>query len=183
MKRFVFRLETVLRHREIVAELREQEFALAHGRYEVAQQRLEDLEAHHRDTVAQRPGADNGASFNAAAIQSREQYLEALSEQIAQQIELVDVARMISEEKRAGMVSARQAKEAVIKLRDKDLAAYQAGAERKTQEALDEIASIGFLRRQIADSAQRLEPADLGSKDADSKTSGRDLEPDGRKAA
>jgi flagellar export protein FliJ len=183
MRRFVFRLETVLRHRGVVSELREQEFAQAHGRYEVAQQRLADLEAHQRDTVAQRPGADGGASFNAAAIQSREKYLEALRAQIDQQNERVEIARMISEEKRAEMVSARQAKEAVIKLRDKDLAAYQAETERKTQEALDEIASVRFQRQQMAESAVRREWERSRAAGVGHDAAGRNTDPDGRKAA
>jgi flagellar export protein FliJ len=183
MKRFVFRLETVLRHREIVSELREQEFAQAHGRYEVAQKRFEDLETHHRETVAKRPGADGVSSFNAAAIQSREKYLEALSAQILQQYERVEVARMIADEKRAQMVSARQAKEAVVKLRDKDLAAHQAEVEHKTQEALDEIASVRFQRQQMAEMELRLEWERSRAARASQNAIDRDTEPDGRKAA
>lgn len=183
MKRFTFRLETVLRHREILSEQREQEFALAQGRYEVAKNRLSDLEAHYRETVANRPGADSGSGFNAAAIQSRERYLEALGNQIEQQSELTDISRMISEEKRAQMVTARQAKEAVSRLRDKDLAAYRTELERKTQEALDEIASVRFLRQKAAETALRGEHEAARAKEGGSDVTTLTAEPDGRKAA
>jgi flagellar FliJ protein len=183
MKRFTFRLETVLRHREIVSELREQEFALAQGRYELAQKQLADLELHYRGTVAMRPDAAANTAFNAAAIHSREKYLEALSEQIIRQQERVDVARMIADEIRAQMVTARQAKEAVQRLRDKDFAAYRAEVEHKTQEALDEIASVRFARRQMAENALRSEYRDTRAADAGMIAGERGADPDGRKAA
>src|SRR5438105_2974936 len=117
MRRFDFRLESVLRHRQVLEELRDQEFALAQGRHEQARLQLEALRAHHRKTVAER-----GAEFDAPAIQSRETYLEALQTRIAEQEERVEVARLIVEEMRAAMVAAKQAREVVSRLRENDFA-------------------------------------------------------------
>lgn len=181
MKRFTFRLETLLKHREMLEDLRDQEFALAQGRHEAAKAQLATLEAHYQRTLAERPSlstqafgqaygaraADGGqtwdargdASFDAPALQSREKYVEALQFRIAEQAERVEVARLIVEEMRVAMIAAKQAREAVSRLRDKDFVDYQAEAQRKTQETLDEIASVRFARQQIEETLQRTETA------------------------
>ena len=142
MKRFNFRLETLLRHRETLEDLRDQEFALAQGRHAQAKLQIDALEAHYRQTVAERD-----ARFDAPAIQSREKYVEVLQLRIAEQGERVEVARLIVEEMRVARVAAKQAREAVSRLRDKDFADHRAEAQRKTQESLDEIASVRFVRQ------------------------------------
>ncbi|HLJ53633.1 MAG TPA: flagellar export protein FliJ [Chthonomonadaceae bacterium] len=148
MKRFVFRLETVLRHRKTIEELREQDFALAQGRHMEAKLQLEALEEHYRRTVAERPGAEFG--FDAPAIQSREKYLQAVQERIAEQAERVEVARIIAEEMRLAMVAAKQAREAVSRLREDDLAEHTAETQRLMQEGLDEVAATRFARLNAA---------------------------------
>ena len=153
MKRFIFRLETLLKHRETLEDLREQEFAVAQGRHDAARQQLDALLTHYRQTVAERPGAETGSRFNAPAIQSREKYIEALQQQIAQQTEHIELARLIAEEMRVEMVAAKQKREAVSQLRDKDHADYVAEVQRKTQEGLDEIASMRFARQQSNEQA------------------------------
>src|ERR1051326_9560246 len=103
MKKFEFRLATVLKHREVLEELRDQEFALALGRHEQARLQLEALREHFRQTVA-----DRGAEFDGPAIQSRETYLQTVQHRISEQEERVEVARLIVEEMRAAMVAAQQ---------------------------------------------------------------------------
>jgi flagellar FliJ protein len=148
VKRFKFRLESLLKHRETVQDLREQEFARAQSRHDALKLQLDALEEHYQQTIADRPVAEIGARFDAPRIQSREQYLQAVQLQMARQTEQVEIARLIAEEMRIQMVSARQACEAVTRLRDKDYAEYQAEVQRKTQEELDEIAAVRFTRQQ-----------------------------------
>jgi len=147
MRRFSFRLETLLRHRETIEDLRNQEFSLAQGRHDCAMRELEAMKAHYDLTVADRPTTDSAGQFDAPAIQSRERYLEALQHQMSQQQERVEVARMIAEEMRIQMVAAKQDREAVTRLREKDYEEYVAESHRKSQDALDEIASVAFQRR------------------------------------
>ena len=85
MKRFSFRLETLLGHRKMLEDLRDQEFALAQGRHEQARLQLEALEEHYSRTLAERPVVDGEAQFDAPAIQSRERYLEAVRVRIDEQ--------------------------------------------------------------------------------------------------
>jgi flagellar export protein FliJ len=154
MKRFVFRLETLLRHRVTLEALREQEFALAQGHHETARLDLVSQQLHLHDTVAQRPGAESGARFDAPAILARERYVESLQLRIARQVERVELARLIAEETRVKMVAAKQAREAATRLRDKDHADYLAEDQRKTQESLDEIATVRFVRQRTDERAR-----------------------------
>ncbi len=192
MKRFTFRLETLLEHRKILEKLRDQEFAAAQGRHELAMSQLDALEAHYQQTIADRPAplvpqiwgeGGPGTPFDAPAILSREKYLEAVQIQIGQQRERVEIARLIAEEMWAAMVAAKQAREAVSRLRDKDFADYKAEAQRKAQESMDEIASVQFVRQQIADSLQRTETADRLRHQTEAKTASGTPDPNGRKAA
>ena len=101
MKKFTFRLETLLRHREILEDLRNQEFSLAQGRYDRALLELESMEKHYQATVADRP-----ERFDAPSIQSRERYIEAIQLQISAHRERVEVARLIAIEMRTAMIAA-----------------------------------------------------------------------------
>jgi len=143
---------------------------------------LDALETHYQQTVAERPVAGRDTRFDAPAIQSREKYIEALQDRIAAQGERVEIARLIAEEMRVAMVAAKQAREAVSQLRDKDFLDYQAEAQRKAQESMDEIASVRFVRQQIADTLQRTETADRQRHKPDADAAAGAPAPDGRKA-
>ena len=187
MKRFSFRLETLLGHRKILEDLRDQEFALAQGRHEQARLQLEALQEHYSRTLAERPVVDGEMQFDAPAIQSRERYLEAVRVRIDEQEGRVEVARLILEEMRVARVAAKQAREAVSRLRDKDFTDYQAESQSKTQESLDEIGSVRFARQQIAEVLQKTETAARQRLKADADAAAHDShrakDQEGRKAA
>ncbi len=146
MRRFKFRLETVLRHRETIESLREQEFATAQGHLAAIEARIAALREEFSRTVAERPGSAPGESFEAQAILARERYLETLLAAIAAQERRADALRAQVEEKRQALVAARQAREAVSRLRDKDLLAHTALGLKLEQEALDELATLRHIR-------------------------------------
>lgn len=146
MKRFKFRLETVLRHREIVETQREQEFAEAQGRLTTQEMRLEQLRGDFARTLSERPGGARGEQFDAHAIHDRERYLETLLVAIGQQERRVEAARLIVEERRVLLVEAKQAREAVTRLRTHELAEYQAHVLKLEQEILDDQATLRYVR-------------------------------------
>ena len=103
-------------------------------------------------------------------FKSHEKYVQALQLRIAEQGERVEVVpRLIAEEMRAARVAAKQAREAVSRLRATDFADYQAEAQRKTQESLVEIASVQFARQQAAGSSERAETANRRSRAANAE--------------
>src|SRR5690349_12954571 len=110
MRRFNFRLETVLRHRETLESLCEQEFAQAQGRLAAIEARIAALREEFARTLTGRPGAAPGEHFDAPAIYDRERYLQTLQAAIDQQQRRSEAARVIVEEKRQALVTARQAR-------------------------------------------------------------------------
>jgi flagellar export protein FliJ len=146
MRRFRFRLETVLNHRKTIETLREQDFAGAQGQLQAIEARIAALREEFRQTVAGRPGGVTGERLNAPAILDRERYLETLLAAVAQQERRADAVRVQVEEKRQALVAARQAREAVSRLRDKDLIAHVALGHKLEQDALDELATLRHIR-------------------------------------
>lgn len=141
MRRFKFRLQTLLNYRETVEHLREQELNIANGRFLIAQQRLRYLQDEFTQTFQQRPGATPGERFDAFAIADRERYLFTLQAAIQEQQRRVDAAQIVLEEKRTALIEARQAREAVQRLFDKELAAYKTHVLQTEQKLLDDLAS------------------------------------------
>src|SRR5690242_7490690 len=105
MRRFKFRLEAVLRHRETLETLREQDFATAQGHLAAIQARIAALREEFANTLSARPGATPGEHFDASAIFDRERYLETLQSAITAQERRAEAARVIVEEKRIALVS------------------------------------------------------------------------------
>lgn len=142
MRRFRFRLETVLEYRETLERLREQEFLTAQGQLQALELRIAALRADYRATLVARPGCLPGEHFDAPGIQDRERYLAAALEHITRLERSADAARVVLEEKRVALVQARQAREAVSRLREQELQAHTAEALKQEQETLDEMATI-----------------------------------------
>lgn len=63
-----------------------------------------------------------------------------------QQTRRVEAAQVVVEEKRQEMLTARQAREAVSQLRDKDLVLHTEQTQKLEQETLDELATLRHIR-------------------------------------
>jgi flagellar export protein FliJ len=153
MRRFHFRLETVLRHRETIEQLREQDFATAQGVVQAIEARIATLRDEYRRTLLSRPGGNAGELFDTHSIYDRERYLETVQAAIEQQERRREAALIVLEEKRIALVAARQAREAVSHLHDRDLLAHTALTHKLEQDALDEMATLRHVRDQQADAA------------------------------
>ena len=145
MRRFVFRLEAVLRHRETIETLREQDFAVAQGNMQALRARLTGMQAEFDRVVSGRPGRA-GEPFDAHIIFDRERYLEALQAGMAQQTRRVEAAQVVAEEKRLALMTARQQREAVAQLKAGALSEHTAQYQKMEQDALDELATLRFVR-------------------------------------
>jgi flagellar FliJ protein len=154
MRRFRFRLESVLRHRETLEGMCEQEFGAAQSRLQAEQARMDQLRAEFDRCVAERPGGAQGERFDAHMVYDRERYLETLQAALEQQSRRVEAASITAEEKRQALVAARQAREAVSRLRQQEFAAYTAQALKHEQDVLDEQATVRFVRNAEAAAAQ-----------------------------
>ncbi|CEK12413.1 flagellar export protein FliJ [Chthonomonas calidirosea] len=142
MRRFTFRLQTVLNYRHTIEQLREQEFTAAQGRLALVQAHLAQLRAEFQQTLALRPGALPGERFDAASIADRERYLQTLQTAIEEQQRRLDAAQIVVEEKRTALVEARRAREVVEQLYNKELANYKLQLLQLEQKMMDDLATM-----------------------------------------
>lgn len=143
MRRFQFRLQAVLNHRQAIVEQCEREFGEAQARVQQAEKRLKTLEQEYfatsRTTQSQR------IDINAQI--AREQYIATLKIRMERVQSEIDAAKIIAEEARQNLVKAKQDHEAVTKIREKALTEYQRETLRLDQEAFDEMATVRFVRQ------------------------------------
>jgi flagellar export protein FliJ len=145
MRRFQFRLETLLKHRKNLEEQREREYGEAQTRVDRAERRIKSLEQECYATLTQ--GRSASCRIDVASLLEREQYVSALKVQIAEVTQERDAALIVAEEARLALVKARQEREAVSKLRENALEEYQQESLRLDQEAFDEMAGLRFARQ------------------------------------
>ena len=156
MKRFNFRLETVLRQREIIEEGCEQAFAKAQGQVDYLRSRQRILQDEIQGVMAGRQGGRAGEPFDASDALNRERYLATLQHGVGLVETYLETARIVAEETRRDLVEAKQAREAVDKLRENELRDYMALSLKTEQNVLDEKAGLRHGRaRAIADLAQQ----------------------------
>jgi flagellar protein FliJ len=142
MKRFTFRLDAVLKYREIQEERCEQNFLAAQGMLANVERQIAALEQERRDILLGRPGSRAGESFDAPSIYDRERYITTIDAALEEQQQFAEAARIVVEEARLALVAAKQARQSVALLRDKEYAAYTAQNLKLEQAALDEIAAM-----------------------------------------
>lgn len=141
MKRFKFRLEAVLKYREILESKCEQNFLTAQGMLTQVEQQIAVLEQERRNILLGRPGSKAGG-FDASRIYDRERYIQTIDAALEEQQQFAEAARLVVEEARRELVAAKQARQSVNLLRDKEYAEYTALNLKLEQAALDEIAAL-----------------------------------------
>ena len=147
MRRFRFRLEKVLRHRETIEMLREQDFGAAQSRLNEVETRIAEMHREFERIVSGRPGCMPGERFDPGVIQDRERYLRALLSAVEVEERRAAACRVVADEMRRALVAARQAREVVSRLKERHLAEYAHASLKVEQDALDEIATLGHARR------------------------------------
>lgn len=141
MKRFKFRFEAVLKHRAITEELRTQEFARVQGELAACDGRIAASRREFEVTVASRP-----ERIDVEDLPRRESYLDALRARIEQETRIREGIAARLEDARVALVAAKQAREALERIRESDYETYRREATLAEQNALDEIASQRFQR-------------------------------------
>ncbi len=152
MRKFKFRLETLLTVRAAQEKQAEQAFAVAQGRLSLASRMLQESLAQFNTALAERAGTTAGERIDAASWLDRERYLGVLAATIEQQQRIVDTARMVAEEYRLELVKASQARESVSHLKKRDIQRYTTEFNRQEQVSLDELATqqAGRKRQEAA---------------------------------
>jgi flagellar export protein FliJ len=104
------------------------------------------MQEEFQKTLLARPELARGAFFDAGALENRELFLRALRFGMEAQEREIEGAKIMAEEKRLLLVAAKQAREAVTRLRETAVLEYQEEALRWQQDQLDEISSVRYWR-------------------------------------
>lgn len=147
MKRFTFRLQTVLDLRARTEQKAQVALGLAQRAVAEAEERIRRLGEQQAATLRLPPDARFEARIAART------WAEALTQQIAEATHHREALRAEAERRRAELVKAAGERRAVEKLREKALREYQDEMQRQEQNLLDEVGSSRF------ESARRQEQA------------------------
>ncbi|MEJ5170802.1 MAG: flagellar export protein FliJ [Fimbriimonadales bacterium] len=135
MRRFRFRLERVLEHRERLEEEAKTAFLNARAQRLEAERMLEGIAATRREVLG-KPVPDLGTRL------ALERFLEALADRERQQQIVVRTLEDEEESLRRAWIDARRDAEALRKLKEAARAEWQAEVDRREQADLDEWAVL-----------------------------------------
>ena len=142
MKRYRFRLDSVLRVRELTERQAEENYLRAQRMVVEAEMKIREQEQRRSDAQ----NAARAGKFDADRLNNADRFFLAIGEQIAVHAREREAAGIVAEVMRLELVEARQAREALTKLREKDYAEYRALTLKQEQEAIDEMATLRFGR-------------------------------------
>ena len=141
MKKFKFKLETVLSHRTVLEEQAMRAFAEVQNELAACLARIVAMQMEFHQVVSTRP-----KTFDAEEMTLRERHLDQLRNRIEVQERLREGLAARLEDARERLVSARQDRETVGGLREIELAGYRKEVLKADQDAIDELATMRHNR-------------------------------------
>jgi flagellar protein FliJ len=142
MRRFKFRLEAVLKHRTVIEELAQQAFAKVQLELKAADERLAELRTGYSEAVAGR-----SAGVDLDDVTRRERYVDTLLVRISEQERVREGINARLDDARSALVSARQAREAIERVKEQDYRNYLREAGLEEQRLIDEMATVRHGRK------------------------------------
>ena len=142
MRRFKFRLEAVLKHRVVMEELAQQAFAKVQLELKAADHALAEMRTAYAEAVAGR-----GAGIDLEDVSRRERYIDALLVRIGEQERVIEGINARLNDARIALVSARQAREAIERVKEQDYRQYLQDVAHEEQRQIDEMATARHGRR------------------------------------
>ncbi|GMV36026.1 MAG: hypothetical protein AMXMBFR61_05340 [Fimbriimonadales bacterium] len=136
MRRFRFRLESVLRYRRRIEEIKEASFARAHRNRLIAEARAAEMERTRERVSSMELGVDLDTR------RQRELYLMRLDDMIAAQRQLVEILMRDEDAAREEWLAARREVKALEELRERALRRHEKEVLREEQRELDEWAIL-----------------------------------------
>ncbi len=137
MAKFKFRLQSVIKIKEIQEKKVERELAMIKKNILQGQARLEDLQGEHQKLVSSSPME---GKIKAADMVTHQDYLRKISDEIKfERVKLENLSRS-EDKKRDEVLDAKKDKEAIEHLREKRLEEFKHDMDRKEQILLDAVA-------------------------------------------
>lgn len=145
MKKFSFRLQTVLDLRERVKEQKEQELAQLSYQVQLLVERQQQWEA-EKDQKLEEQRALSLGTLDLEAVGWYEAYLYALDERLYQGNQQLEQVREAREKKRQELMEATKACEILLKLKERDHREFLLALDRAENQLIDELATVRFNR-------------------------------------
>jgi flagellar export protein FliJ len=141
MQKFKFTLETVRSHRTLLEERAMLAFAALQNEVAACTARIAALQLEFSRVVSSRP-----ARLNVEELTLRERHLDGLRLCIENEERVREGLYARLEDARANLVSKRQDRETVDRLREIELAEHRKETDRREQESIDELATLRHSR-------------------------------------
>jgi flagellar FliJ protein len=147
MKKFVFRLETLLRHRRNIEERERIEFSRIRSKLLAELSHLEMLEAKHAETRSELAQKESG-ECDSREISWFYRFLDRLNlEMAASRARIAQLGRELEAQKKI-MIEASRNKKMIENLRLKKQKEYLVSMERQEQKTIDELVVTRFALKQ-----------------------------------
>lgn len=143
MRRFVFNLETLLRHRRHLEEREREKLAWIHYRLETERQRLAELQARHADTRREM-AQEKLPHYDTEEVGRYRSFLDRLEREIEQASARIRTLHAELEKQTELWVERSKDKKVLEKLRGKREREHLAAADKLEQKAVDEIVVTRF---------------------------------------
>lgn len=143
MRRFVFNLETLLRHRKHLEEREREKLAWIHYRLETEKQRLAELLDRHAETRREM-AQEKLPRYDTEEIGRYRSYLDRLEHEIEQASARIRTLRSELEKQTELWVERSKDKKVLEKLRGKKEREYFSAMDKLEQKAVDEIVVTRF---------------------------------------
>jgi flagellar protein FliJ len=141
MKKFTFRLETLLKVRRIEMEFQARALALAHREVQRARNELSDLKKLQADEVQRVKVLSEQGQFTKQLLDLSVAYRDELKRKEAKKIQELQALMLKAEEERVKLVEKEKKKKVLDKLKERDLENYNEEQKQSERKEMDELAS------------------------------------------
>ena len=141
MARFVFKLQAVLRQRELIEDTRQREFAVVQAKYAELEAQLRAMDEEMKSATEDLRRNHLIGPIDLAYLTAHRRFTLAMQKRALAHAERMAVAKQAVDAARAKLVEAARDRKAMEKLRETRLAAWTADQNRKEQAATDEISN------------------------------------------
>lgn len=148
MKKFKFRLQSILDTREKALEDRQIEFGFIQRNLQKQLMQLKNLQntlKHNFESLENL--ISQGQSIDFSLINSYKNYIDKLTQDIKVQNEIIETVKMQLEAKKQEVIEALQAKTMLDKLKEKDQEEFKKEIERLETQELDDISIARYKKR------------------------------------
>ncbi len=140
MKKFRFKLQTVLKYRRFLEERKKREFAIYLGKLNEAKNTMERLKIKLNETLISINRERTIKELDIVNIMLYESYLIKLKRLIEWKLIEIEQIREKLEEKRKAYIESSRDRKILDRLKEKEYSAYISDLDKKIQSIIDEIA-------------------------------------------